>query len=99
MTGGTDWVPLTIDLIEDDEAVAAWADAAIRGDPVAQARAKEVGEWRGYLRDACEPDVWALYLEVERRAQERWADLASVLVRYGFAAGQRHPLKSGEVGR
>jgi hypothetical protein len=86
---------LTADILEDEELLAAWVDGVIQAHPIAQARAVEIAEWTAWLRDACEPDVWKLYLELERRSEERWTELGSVLVRYGFARGL--PLKSGEV--
>jgi len=90
-------VPLTPDIIADEELLEAWVDVAIRLDPLADTRRGEIDQWRGYLRDAAEPDVWVLYLELERRVTERWESLASVLVRYGFAAGRQLPRESGEV--
>ena len=90
-------VPLTPDIIADEELLEAWVDVAIRLDPLADTRRGEIAEWHGYLRDAREPDVWVLYLELERRVTERWESLASVLVRYGFAAGRQLPRESGEV--
>jgi hypothetical protein len=85
--------------MDDDEALGEWVDDAIRQDPVAQARGAEIAQFVECLRDACEPDVWKLFLELDRRSEERWADVGSVLLRYGFAAGRRLPRISGEVGR
>jgi len=84
----TELPPLTADIVEDDELLAEWVDDAIRLDPVAEARRVEIAEWRGYLRDACEPDLWKLVVEIESRVTQRWADLGCVLLRYGFARGR-----------
>ena len=91
--------PLTAEIVEDDEALEAWVDDAIRGEPVAEARRAEIAMLVECLRCAVEPDAWALAVEIERRVTQRWEDLASVLVRYGFEAARRLPLKSAEVSR
>jgi len=67
---------LTLDVIEDDEQLEAWADDFIR-------------------RDALDADTWRLAVEIDARVTQRWSDLASVLVRYGFEAGRRHPCFQG----
>ena len=88
---------LTLDVIEDDEQLEAWADDFIRRDALAQRRASEIALWMSWLRDAVDADTWRLAVEIDARVTQRWSDLASVLVRYGFEAGRRHPLLPGDV--
>jgi hypothetical protein len=85
------------EILDDEELLAAWVDVAIRLDPIAEARRIEIDQWVSWLRDACEPDAWKLVVEIESRVTERWESLASVLARYGFAAGRQLPRESGEV--
>jgi len=86
---------LTLDVIEDDEQLEAWADDFIRRDALAQRRASEIALWMSWLRDAVDADTWRLAVEIDARVTQRWSDLASVLVRYGFEAGRRHPCFQG----
>jgi hypothetical protein len=100
VTGPTEDVPaLTPEIVEDDEALAEWVDNAIRLDPVAKARAREIADRCEWLRDACEPDIWKLYREVDARVTERWTSVTSALVRYAFEAGMRHPREPGAAER
>ena len=78
-------------VIEDDQALGAMVDTIVRLDPVAQRRAADIHEHRVWLRCAVDADVWKLVLEIDARTNERWADLAVVIARWGFEQGRRCP--------
>jgi hypothetical protein len=79
-------------IVEDDELLGGAVDALILADPVARARAGEIARYQEYLRSIVEPETWRLYLELESRQNERWADLALQLAKAAFNEGRRHPL-------
>lgn len=89
---------LTPDIADDDEALGALVDLVIDADPVARARAMEIAQHVDWLRCSVDSETWKHVLEIESRQNERWADLAVVLIRRGFAAGRQFPLRSPEDG-
>lgn len=80
--------------VEDDEALGAVVDAVIAADPVARERATSIDQHQRWLRCVADPDAWKLVLEIDARTNERSADLAVVLVRWGFDQGRRCPLST-----
>lgn len=83
----------TLDLmtVSDDEALGALVDAVVRLDPVARDRATAIDQHMRWLRCAVDADTWRLVVEIEARTNERWADLAVVLVKWGFEQGRGFP--------
>lgn len=84
----------TLDLmtVSDDEALGALVDTIVRQDPVARDRATDIDQHQRWLRCVADPEAWKLVLEIDARTNERWADLAVVLVKWGFEQGRRFPL-------
>jgi hypothetical protein len=85
-------------IVDDDEMLGAVVDVVIRGDFVARTRATDLADHYEWLRRSVDKDVWKLALEIESRTNERWADLAVVLTRWGFEQGRRFPIASQERG-
>lgn len=90
--------PLTPELVEDDERLAAVADEVVRLDPTASRRAHEIAEHQSWLRDAVDAETYRLVLEIEARQTERWADLLLVVAAWAFGEGRRHPMAPGDGG-
>lgn len=85
-------------IVEDDEALGSIVDVVIRGDLVARTRATDLADHHEWLRRSVDADIWKLVLEIEARVNERWADLAVVLTRWGFEQGRRFPIAPQERG-
>ena len=79
-------------VIEDEELLALAVDAVILADPVARVRSGEIAQYQAWLRAIVDDETWRLYLEVESRQNERFADLALATARWAFSEGRRHPL-------
>ena len=87
-----DEAPPTDRDVDDDEALGALVDLVIDADPVARARAMEIAQHVDWLRCSVDSETWKHAAEIESRQIQRGADLAVVLVRYGFEQGRRFPL-------
>jgi hypothetical protein len=84
---------LDLGVVEDDEELAAVVDELVRRDVAAQQRLREVNALSEVLRRTVDADSWRLVLEIESRANERWADLLVTVARWAFERGRRWPLK------
>jgi hypothetical protein len=93
---GADLPPLSAEVVGEDEVLGDAADNVIRSDPAARERAARIVERHAWLRDMIDPAAWSVFLDLDALTTERWADLAVLLVRFGFEQGRRFPVEPGE---
>lgn len=93
-----DGEPVVLDpgVVGDAVELGAAVDEVIRRDAVAGQRLREVNALGDILLQVVDPETWRLLLEVEFRSNERWADLLTVIARWAFEEGQRHPHPTGD---
>jgi hypothetical protein len=75
--------------MENEEQLAHVVDNFIKNDSNARAVQLQVLHLQREMRELVDGHGWAAYLSIEEAANERWSELALVLVRWAFNEGAR----------
>ena len=80
---------LSVEIIEDDELLAAAVDAIVLRDPEARRLHHEIAIVEEMFKDLTGSSEWNLYLRIDELRGARSADLLVVVARWAFTAGVR----------
>jgi hypothetical protein len=82
---------LTLEIVEDDVALAEAVDALVGADLDARERMLEIFRYAEALRAALDADTWRLFLLYDERANGRFSELLLVTARFAFSEGRKYP--------
>lgn len=91
-TERADELSLNLEVVEDEEALAAIVDRFIVADPDAADTQVEIARLHGVLGQIIDDYWWPIWARADELGTARWADLAVGIARWAFSEGRRFPV-------
>jgi len=90
-TEGADKLSLNLEVVADEELLAAAVDEFVRRDRTAAVTLAEIVRLHGALGQIIDDYWWPIWARAEELGTARWADLAVGIARWAFNEGRRFP--------